>query len=106
MVAYISIYRGRILRRLGIFTIALLGLAGVLLLAFGVHALSAVALALIGLVIVVWVNTIYMLRRAESGGLPPLGISDLCSTDAHEGCTKRNELGLACRCSCHPESVA
>ena len=104
MVAYISMYRGRILLRVGLFTFALLALVSVLLLAFGLHPLSAIPLALIGLAVVVWVMTISMLRSAKSG-LPSLGVSDSCSTGAHEGC-KTNELGVACCCSCHAESAA
>ena len=105
MVSYISIYRGRILLRVGLFTFALLALAGVLLLAFGVYPLSAISLALIGLVIAVWVTTISMLRNAKSG-LPYLGVSGSCSSGAHEGCARTNELGAACLCSCHGGSAA
>ena len=105
MVAYVSIYRGRILLRVGLFTFALLALAGILLLTFGVRPLSAIPLALIGLVVAVWVMTISMLRSAKSG-LPALGVSDSCSTGAHDGCTKTNESGVACRCLCHRGSAA
>ena len=105
MVAYISIYRGRILLRVGLFTLALLALAGVLLLAFGIHPLSAIPLALIGLVVAVWVMTISMLRHAKSG-LPYLEVSDSCSTGAHEGCTKTDGSGVACHCSCHRGGAA
>ena len=105
MVAYISLYRGRILLRVGLFTLALLAAAGLLPLAFGVRPLSAIPLALLGLVIAVWALTISMLRRARSG-LPPLGVSGPCAAGAHEGCGGTNELGVACRCSCHRGGAA
>ena len=104
MVAYISIYRGRIVGVVGLITLALLAFVGVLVFAFGVRLLSAIPLVLIGLAIALWVITISLLRESESG-LPAL-VSRSCLLGTHGGCSKTTELGSACTCSCHQGRAA
>ena len=99
MVAYVSIYRGRILRRLGLITLALLAFVALLAFAFGLRLLWPIGLMLIGLAIALWVCTLAVLRKAE-GGLPAL-VSTSCFLGKHGECSKTTSSGSACTCSCH-----
>src|ERR1700755_2889957 len=94
MVAYVSIFRGRILFVVGLITLVLLAFVGLLLLAFGVQPLSVIPLALLGLTVVLWVITIFVLRGAGSG-LPALPVSHSCSSGEHGGCSETTEPGGA-----------